>query len=218
MFSRTGVQVKFNGVISHAWASNHISSSSSSSSSHFGAIEFGGPRRITHNARLLGFQCLEYHELREQRPMQAAARRAADAAARVLHVRRSGAHTSHNGQLRPEARLREARKAAGTDSGLQHPVQRPDRRGHGGREDEPKGCPGCPAGPFSADTILLGHSLDSDLRALRLITRDRRRHGRRVPPTDGDSLTNEPCVPSSHQHLNTSARSSRMEVIDSFRG
>ncbi|KAH8035932.1 hypothetical protein HPB51_012306 [Rhipicephalus microplus] len=48
-------------------------------------------------------------------------------------------------------------------------VQRPDRRGHGGREDEPNGCPGCPAGPFSADTILLGHILDLDLRALRLI-------------------------------------------------
>ncbi|KAL3245937.1 hypothetical protein MRX96_058060 [Rhipicephalus microplus] len=39
-------------------------------------------------------------------------------------------------------------------------------------------------------------------------SRDCRRHGRRVPPTDGDSLTNEPCVPS---WPNTSARSSRME-------
>ncbi|KAL3201684.1 hypothetical protein MRX96_042872 [Rhipicephalus microplus] len=86
MFSRTGVQVKFNGLISHAWESNYISSSSSSSSSDFGAIEFGGCRRITHNARLLGFQCLEQHELREERPMQAAACRAADAAARGLNT------------------------------------------------------------------------------------------------------------------------------------
>ncbi|KAH7934535.1 hypothetical protein HPB51_029098 [Rhipicephalus microplus] len=45
-------------------------------------IAFGGGRRITHPARRPGFHRLELHELHEVRQLQAAARRAADAAAR----------------------------------------------------------------------------------------------------------------------------------------
>ncbi|KAH7952639.1 hypothetical protein HPB51_028204 [Rhipicephalus microplus] len=57
------------------------SSSSSSSSWNSGVVAFGG-RRITRLARWPGFYRLELHELHKVRQMQAAARRAADAAAR----------------------------------------------------------------------------------------------------------------------------------------
>ncbi|KAH7983951.1 hypothetical protein HPB52_015723 [Rhipicephalus sanguineus] len=82
MFSRTGDQVELNAAIGDAWASNSSSSSSSSSSSDSDVNAFGGRRRITRPARRPGFQRLELHELHEVRQMQAAARRAADAAAR----------------------------------------------------------------------------------------------------------------------------------------
>ncbi|KAL3184774.1 hypothetical protein MRX96_005875 [Rhipicephalus microplus] len=81
MFSHTGDQVAWSNAISDAWASNYSSSSSSSSSWNSGVVAFGG-RRITRLARWPGFYRLELHELHKVRQMQAAARRAADAAAR----------------------------------------------------------------------------------------------------------------------------------------
>ncbi|KAL3206469.1 hypothetical protein MRX96_040055 [Rhipicephalus microplus] len=82
MFSRTKDQVAWSNAISDAWASNYSSRSSSSSSWDSGVVAFGGRRRITRPARRPGFHRLELHELHEVRQMQAAARRAADAAAR----------------------------------------------------------------------------------------------------------------------------------------
>ncbi|KAL3227126.1 hypothetical protein MRX96_048847 [Rhipicephalus microplus] len=82
MFSCPGDHVTLSDAISDAWTSNYSSSSSSSSSSNSGVVAFGGRGRITLPARRPGFHRLELHELHEVRQMHAAARRAADAAAR----------------------------------------------------------------------------------------------------------------------------------------
>ncbi|XP_065300863.1 endothelin-converting enzyme-like 1 [Dermacentor albipictus] len=65
-----------------ASCSSSSSSDSSSSSSDAGVDPVGGGCRVARPARRPGLQRLELHELHEVRQMQAAARRAADAAAR----------------------------------------------------------------------------------------------------------------------------------------
>ncbi|XP_075534770.1 endothelin-converting enzyme-like 1 [Dermacentor variabilis] len=84
MFRRTGdrVELKNAAMLESGTSTSYSSSSSSSSSSDSGVDASGGRRRITRPARRPGFQRLELHELQEVRQMQAAARRAADAAAR----------------------------------------------------------------------------------------------------------------------------------------
>ncbi|XP_049516985.1 uncharacterized protein LOC125942769 [Dermacentor silvarum] len=82
MFRRAGGRVEFKNEAMADSGASTSNSSGSSSSSDSERNAFGGLRRITGPTRRPGFQRLELHELLQVRQMQAAARRAADAAAR----------------------------------------------------------------------------------------------------------------------------------------